>query len=74
MSTQIPTTTRAFILGEKQTRTLADGKSVPYYDASVEERELPEAGEGEVVVKVIAAGFNHREVRPESHTLLDRVD
>ncbi|KAG8678189.1 hypothetical protein FRC08_017986, partial [Ceratobasidium sp. 394] len=62
MSTQVPTTTKAYVLGEKQTRTLADGKSIPYYDASLQERELPKAGEGDVVVKVAAAGFNHREL------------
>ncbi|KAG8739081.1 hypothetical protein FRC10_006158 [Ceratobasidium sp. 414] len=62
MSTQVPTTTKAYILGEKQTRTLSDGKSIPYYDASLQERELPKAGEREVVVKITAAGFNHREL------------
>ncbi|KAG8751200.1 hypothetical protein FRC12_012549 [Ceratobasidium sp. 428] len=59
---QIPATTKAYVLGEKQTRTLADGKSIPYYDASLQERELPKAGEGDVVVKIAAAGFNHREL------------
>ncbi|KAG8728238.1 hypothetical protein FRC10_005199 [Ceratobasidium sp. 414] len=62
MSTQVPTATKAYILGEKQTRTLSDGKSIPYYDASLQERELPKAGEREVVVKITAAGFNHREL------------
>ncbi|KAG8701569.1 hypothetical protein FRC09_005279 [Ceratobasidium sp. 395] len=59
---QIPATTKAYVLGEKQTRTLAGGKSIPYYDASLQERELPKAGEGDVVVKIAAAGFNHREL------------
>ncbi|KAB5588473.1 hypothetical protein CTheo_8087 [Ceratobasidium theobromae] len=62
MAAQVPGTTKAFVLGEKQTRTL-DGKSVPYYAASVQEQELKfEQGEENIVVKVLAAGFNHREV------------
>jgi len=60
--TQVPASTKALVLGEKNTKDLGDGKPIPYYDAAVEERELQKPGEGEVVVKVATAGFNHREL------------
>jgi hypothetical protein len=63
MSAQLPSTTKSFVLGEKQTRTLGDGKTIPYYAASVQERELNfEQDKGQVIVKILTAGFNHREV------------
>ena len=59
---QIPTSTKALVLGEKQTRTLANGKTIPYYNTDIEERDLRKPGEEDVVVKIATAGFNHREV------------
>lgn len=58
---RIPTSTRALVLGEKQSRTLANGKTIPYYNAAIEERALPKPGKEDVVVKITTAGFNHRE-------------
>ncbi|KAF8601508.1 NAD(P)-binding protein [Ceratobasidium sp. AG-I] len=59
---QVPTSTKALVLGEKGTKDLGNGKTIPYYDAAVEERELQKPREGDVVVKVATAGFNHREL------------
>ncbi|KAF8601509.1 NAD-P-binding protein [Ceratobasidium sp. AG-I] len=59
---QIPTSNKALVLGEKRTRTLANGKTIPYYNASIEERTLRKPGEEDVVVRVATAGFNHREL------------
>ncbi|KAF8712427.1 Zinc-binding dehydrogenase, partial [Rhizoctonia solani] len=52
-----PSSTRAFILGSKSPRQLGE-KTIQYYSASVQDVPLPK---GEVVVKVLCAGFNHRE-------------
>ncbi|KAF8755396.1 NAD-P-binding protein [Rhizoctonia solani] len=53
-----PSSTRAFILGSKSPRQLGE-KTIQYYSASVQDVPLPK---GEVVVKVLCAGFNHREL------------
>lgn len=60
---RIPTSTKALVLGKKQMRTRANGKTIPYHDAAIEERALRKPGGEDVVVKVATAGFNHREVR-----------
>lgn len=70
---QVPTSTKALVLGEKGVKDLGDGKEIPYYDAALEERELQKPREGDVVVKVATAGFNHREVRLQIISLVVHV-
>ncbi|CEL63279.1 hypothetical protein RSOLAG1IB_05322 [Rhizoctonia solani AG-1 IB] len=54
----VPSTTKAFILGSKSPRQFGE-KTIQYHSASVQDVSLPQ---GEVVVKVLCAGFNHREL------------
>ncbi|CAE6376854.1 unnamed protein product [Rhizoctonia solani] len=54
----VPSTTKAFILGSRSPRQFGE-KTIQYYSASVQDVPLPK---GEVVVKVLCAGFNHREL------------
>ncbi|KAH7322176.1 NAD(P)-binding protein [Rhizoctonia solani] len=54
----VPSTTKAFILGSKSPRQFGE-KTIQYYSASVQDVPLPK---GEVVVKILCAGFNHREL------------
>ncbi|CAE6433591.1 unnamed protein product [Rhizoctonia solani] len=54
----VPSTTKALILGTKSPRQFGE-KTIQYYSASVQEVPLPK---GEVVVKILCAGFNHREL------------
>ena len=53
----LPTKTRALIIREA-------GKSGrrALYDAVVVEKDIPSLKQGEILVKINAAGFNHREV------------
>ena len=51
--------TKALIL-QNQSRTL---RKPAHYDVRVMERPVPALRRGEVLVKINAAGFNHREVR-----------
>ena len=44
-----------------------------HYDVRVVERPVPALRRGEVLVKINAAGFNHREVRPGVPLLVDII-
>jgi hypothetical protein len=54
----IPKTMKALVVVRdvRQTKQL-------YHDAKVEEKAIPALKKGEILVKVNAAGFNHRDVR-----------
>ncbi|EJF66218.1 NAD(P)-binding protein [Dichomitus squalens LYAD-421 SS1] len=54
---QIPKTTKALVLR----KAAANGKSV-LHDAVVEERPLPQLKPGQILVRVHAAAFNHRDL------------
>ncbi|KAL5638000.1 hypothetical protein ACGC1H_002312 [Rhizoctonia solani] len=54
----VPSTTRALVLGSKSPRQLGD-QTIQYHSASVQDVPLPKA---EVVVRILCAGFNHREL------------
>ncbi|KAL1707146.1 hypothetical protein EV121DRAFT_278204 [Schizophyllum commune] len=56
-SRQIPRTTRSVII-QKQ----ASAKKPVYHDAVIVEREIPALQRGEVLVRMLAAAYNHREV------------
>ena len=56
-SRQIPRTTRSVII-QKQ----ASAKKPMYHDAVIAEREIPALQRGEVLVRMSAAAYNHREV------------
>jgi D-arabinose 1-dehydrogenase-like Zn-dependent alcohol dehydrogenase len=56
----MPSSLKALIL---QGQPEAPGKPT-YYDLRVVERPVPALKHGEVLVKINAAGFNHREVCP----------
>ncbi|KAB5592140.1 Zinc-binding dehydrogenase family oxidoreductase [Ceratobasidium theobromae] len=63
MSAQVPSITKSFVLGEKQTRTLENGQFIKYRNASVQEQQLEfKPDRDQIVVKVLTAGFNHREL------------
>ena len=54
----IPQRSRAIIL-----RTAGDQSGLYKFDAALEDRDVPPLKDGQVLVKIEAAGFNHREVR-----------
>jgi hypothetical protein len=54
---ELPTSTRALVLRK---RDPVDGKV--YHAAEVQERPLPALQQGQVLVRVSAAGFNRRDV------------
>lgn len=55
MTTKPPATTRCIVV--------QDSKEKPkQYDAALIERPLPAPQPGQVVVKIAAAGFNHKDV------------
>ncbi|TFY67440.1 hypothetical protein EVG20_g3946 [Dentipellis fragilis] len=56
MPPKVPTTTRALTLRK------STGRKPVYHDVDLEERPIPVLKKGEVLVKVNAAGFNHRDV------------
>ncbi|TFY75749.1 hypothetical protein EWM64_g8262 [Hericium alpestre] len=61
----IPATTRALVVRQ------AAKKSKPvYHDATIEEKPIPSLKDGEVLVKINAAAFNHRDVRSLSHIMI----
>ena len=54
---KVPRRSRAVVLRK------AEDQSGPYkFDAVLEDRDIPSLKDGQVLVKVEAAGFNHREV------------
>lgn len=55
---QIPKTTRALVV-----RKAAQATKPVFHDAVVEERPIPQLKAGQILVRVHAAGFNHRDVR-----------
>ncbi|KAJ7279663.1 hypothetical protein C8J57DRAFT_1303901 [Mycena rebaudengoi] len=57
MATKTPTSTRAITL-QRSTST----RTPSYDDAVLQERSLPSLKQGEVLVKMAAAAFNHRDV------------
>ncbi|KAL1731237.1 hypothetical protein EV714DRAFT_209202 [Schizophyllum commune] len=61
-SRQIPRTTRSVII-QKQ----ASAKKPVYHDAVIVEREIPALQRGEVLVRMSAAAYNHREVSRLTH-------
>ncbi|KAH9833073.1 uncharacterized protein C8Q71DRAFT_252086 [Rhodofomes roseus] len=54
---QLPTSTKAITLRESPA-----GREPRYHDAALEQRAIPSLQKGQVLVKIGAAGFNHREV------------
>ena len=54
---KIPQRCKAIVL-----REAADQGALYKFDAVLEERAIPSLRDGQVLVKVEAAGFNHREV------------
>ncbi|KAI5900674.1 NAD(P)-binding protein [Schizophyllum commune H4-8] len=56
-SRQIPRTTRSVIIQEQ-----ASAKKPVYHDAVIVEREIPALQRGEVLVRMSAAAYNHREL------------
>lgn len=56
-SRQIPRTTRSVVI-QKQ----ASAKKPVYHDAVIVEKEIPALQRGEVLVRMSAAAYNHREV------------
>ncbi len=54
---QIPKTTRALVV-----RKAAQATKAVFHDAVVEERPIPQLKAGQILVRVRAAGFNHRDV------------
>ncbi|KAJ7681634.1 NAD-P-binding protein [Mycena rosella] len=57
MATTLPRTTKALVL-----RKSPPGREPLYHDAVVQEQPLPALKPGEVLVKMSAAAFNHREL------------
>jgi NADPH:quinone reductase-like Zn-dependent oxidoreductase len=57
MSTTLPTTTKSLVLHKTDP---VDGKV--YHDAVLEDRPIPILEPGQLLVKVVAAGFNRRDV------------
>lgn len=55
---RFPSSFKALVLGEKREK---QGK-FPYHNVYIVERPIPVLKHGEILVKVNAAGFNHREV------------
>lgn len=55
----IPQCCKAIVL-----RKVVDQKGPYKFDAVLEERDIPSLEDGQILVKIEAAGFNHREVRP----------
>lgn len=56
--TDLPSTTRALVLNK------APGAAAgTINDTTVKDRPVPQLKDGEVLVKIFAAAFNHREVR-----------
>lgn len=58
---ELPTHTQ--VLTVQKARTAAGGKSVYPNDAVLETKPVPKLGKGYVLVKINAAGFNHRDVK-----------
>ncbi|EMD38123.1 hypothetical protein CERSUDRAFT_113271 [Gelatoporia subvermispora B] len=58
MSVRIPRPTRALVVQKAQS---AKAAKLPY-DAVIEESPIPDLGKGQVLVKVGAAAFNHRDL------------
>ncbi|PCH37808.1 NAD(P)-binding protein [Wolfiporia cocos MD-104 SS10] len=54
-SSQMPAVTKAIVMRKSQRKPV-------YHDTVLEERPLPALQKGQVLVKVAAAGFNHRDV------------
>ena len=54
----LPTTTRCLVLRKTQ-----DTPEQPLNETTIQEKPLPALTPGHVLVRVMAAGFNHREVR-----------
>jgi hypothetical protein len=52
-----PTSTKALVIRK---RDPVDGQV--WHDAVLEERPLPELAQGQVLVRIVAAGFNRRDV------------
>ena len=58
MSPKLPATTRALVVQESK-----EPRNTLYHDAALVERPLAQPKPGEVVVKIAAVGFNHKDVR-----------
>ncbi|KAG9011647.1 hypothetical protein FRB95_014333 [Tulasnella sp. JGI-2019a] len=64
-SSSLPVTTRCIVL------TKASSSVKPaLHDTSVKLRDIPALKENEVLVKMVAAAFNHREVRKKRKSSL----
>ncbi|KAJ7205489.1 hypothetical protein GGX14DRAFT_500617 [Mycena pura] len=57
MSFKLPQTTRALVL-----RKAPADRSPPYHDIAIQEQPIPALQTGQVLVKIAAAAFNHREL------------
>ena len=55
----IPTHTRALVLTPLLGKPAYEGA---VHDAQIEWRKIPQLKEGEVLIKMTAVGFNHRDV------------
>jgi len=64
MSPKLPTNTKAIIIEESKVP-----RTPLYHDASLIDRPLSPPKPGEVVVKIEAVGFNHKDVRASSYSL-----
>jgi NADPH:quinone reductase-like Zn-dependent oxidoreductase len=59
--TTLPKSTKAIVLKQ------SPSTSKPVYnDAVLEEKPIPPLKEGEILIRIGAAGFNHRDVSPHS--------
>lgn len=56
MTTKLPATTKCLVVRESKEKP-------KQYDAALIEQPLPVPQPGQVVVKIAAAGFNHKDVR-----------
>ena len=57
MSTDIPTVIRALVVQASK-----EQRNPPIYDAAITEQPLRKPKSGEVMVKLLAAGFNRKDV------------
>lgn len=57
MSSSLPRTTRALVVQKD-----AQERKPVYHDTEVVERPIPSLKQGEILVKIGAAAFNHRDV------------
>lgn len=64
MSPKLPTNTKVIIIEESKVP-----RKPLYHDASLIDRPLSPPKPGEVVVKMAAVGFNHKDVRDSPYSL-----